>query len=49
MLSYIIVALVALATGWAAGACAVLESVRRGRVVYRGRIYFCKDTGPLVR
>ena len=48
-MSMVIVALLALAAGYAAGSRSVLWSVRSGRVVYRGRIYFCKDTGPLVR
>lgn len=45
----VIVALLALAAGYAAGSRSVLWSVRGGRVVYRGRVYLCKDTGPLVR
>lgn len=35
--------------GLAIGAGAVIRQVQSGRIVIDGRIYFCRDTGPVVR
>ncbi len=48
-LSYIIVALAMLVLGIAIGKMSVILRVRSGRLVHAGRIYWCKDTGPIVR
>lgn len=48
-MGYVIVTLLALVLGYSVGAGSVLRDVRSGRVVHQGRVYFCKDTGPLVR
>lgn len=31
------------------GGATILRQVKRGRVVAGGRIYACRDTGPVVR
>ena len=48
-MGYVMVTLLSLVLGYSVGAGSVLRDVRSGRVVHRGRVYFCKDTGPLVR
>ena len=48
-MGYVIVTLLALVLGYSVGAGSVLRDVRSGRVVHRDRVYFCQDTGPLVR
>ena len=48
-LSYIIVALAMLALGISIGKTSVLIRVRSGRLVHAGRVYWCKDTGPIIR
>lgn len=45
----LIVFLLAFHLGLILGAGAVVRQVQAGRVVAGGRIYFCKDTGPMVR
>lgn len=35
--------------GFCLGAGAIIRQVRSGRLVAGGRVYRCKDTGPLVR
>lgn len=48
-LSYIVVALAMLTLGISIGKMSVLLRVRSGRLIHAGRIYWCKDTGPIVR
>lgn len=45
----LIVFLLSLGLGLILGAGSVIRQVQSGRVVAGGRIYSCKDTGPLVR
>lgn len=45
----LIVFLLAFHLGLILGGGAVVRQVQSGRVVAGGRIYFCKDTGPMVR
>ena len=45
----VIVGAVALFVGIGLGGASVLRQVKRGRVVSGGRIYICKDTGPVIR
>lgn len=45
----LIVFLLAFGLGLILGAGTVIRQVRSGRIVISGRIYHCKDTGPLVR
>lgn len=45
----IIVGLLAFALGYGFGGAGVIRQVQNGRVVAGGRIYLCKDTGPIVR
>lgn len=45
----LIVFLLAFGLGLVVGAGTVVRQVQSGRVVAGGRIFFCKDTGPLVR
>lgn len=45
----VIIAVVAFFLGAAAEAAAIIRQVRSGRLVIDGRIYLCKDTGPVVR
>ena len=48
-MNLLIVFLLAFGLGLILGAGSVVRQVQSGRVVAGGRIYFCKDTGPLVR
>lgn len=45
----IIVGLLAFILGYGFGGAGVIRQVQNGRVVAGGRIYSCKDTGPVVR
>ena len=45
----VIVGAVSLFVGDGLGGASILRQVKRGRVVAGGRIYFCRDTGPVVR
>jgi len=45
----LIVFLLAFHLGLILGVGAVVRQVQSGRVAAGGRIYFCKDTGPIVR
>lgn len=45
----LIVSFLAFHLGLILGAGAVVRQVQFGRVVAGGHIYFCKDTGPMVR
>ena len=49
VLSYVVVALAMLALGIAIGRISIVVAIKSGRVVFAGRVYWCKDTGPLVR
>lgn len=33
--------------GTALGAASIIRQARSGRLVAEGRVYFCKDTGPV--
>lgn len=41
--------IVAFCLGVGLGAAAIMSQVESGRIVIRGRIYICKDTGSVVR
>ena len=45
----IIVAGAAFLLGAGLGGAGIVRQVRAGRVVIGGRIYFCRDTGPVIR
>jgi hypothetical protein len=45
----VIVAAAAFILGMGIGGASIIRQVRSGRLVAGGRIYICKDTGPLVR
>lgn len=45
----VIVGLVAFVLGIGVGSASIIRQVRSGRMVAGGRIYLCKDTGPVVR
>lgn len=45
----VIVAAGAFFLGLGLGAASIIRQVRSGRLVACGRIYWCKDTGPVVR
>lgn len=45
----VLIAIGAFILGIGIGAAAIIKQVRTGRVEISGRIYFCKDTGPVVR
>ena len=45
----VIVGLVAFVLGIGVGGASIISQVRSGRLVAGGRIYMCKDTGPVVR
>lgn len=45
----VLVALLAFVLGVGVGGAIILCRVRSGRLVAGGRIYLCKDTGPVVR
>ena len=45
----VLVALLAFVLGVGVGGASILRRVRSGRLVAGGRIYLCKDTGPVVR
>lgn len=45
----IIVGAAAFILGVGVGAAAIIRQVRSGRIVIRGRIYYCRDTGSVVR
>lgn len=44
----VIVAAGAFFLGMALGAARIIRQVRSGRLVAGGRVYCCKDTGPVV-
>lgn len=44
-----IVGLLAFVLGIGVGCASIIRQVRSGRLVAGGRIYLCKDTGPVVR
>ena len=43
------IGLLAYFLGYAFGGAAYIRKIQSGRVEIGGRIYFCKDTGPVVR
>lgn len=45
----VIAAVGAFLLGLGLGAAGIIRQVRSGRLVAGGRIYWCKDTGPVVR
>lgn len=45
----VIVATVTFFLGLGLGAASIIRQVRSGRLVAGGRIYWCKDTGPMGR
>lgn len=45
----VVVGVAALFVGIGLGGASILRQVKRGRVVAGGRIYWCKDTGPVVK
>lgn len=45
----VIVAVGAFLFGMGVGAASIIRQVQSGRLEAGGRIYFCKDTGPVVR
>ena len=45
----LIVFLLAFGSGLILGAGSVIRQVQAGRVAAGGRIYFCKDMGPMAR
>jgi len=45
----VIVGLLAFVLGIGVGGASIIRQVRSGRLVAGGRIYLCKDTGPVVR
>ena len=45
----VIVVLCAFLIGIRIGGSRIVRHVQSGRLVAGGRIYFCKDTGPVVR
>lgn len=49
MAAVLILLLLAFLVGVAAGRAYILALIRSGRVVAAGRVYHCKDTGPVVR
>ena len=48
-MNLLIVFLLAFGMGLILGASTVIRQVQAGRLVAGGRIYFCKDIGPVVR
>lgn len=48
-LSYVIVGAAMLALGILLGRALVFQQVKSGRLIHGGRIYWCKDTGPIIR
>lgn len=44
-----VVAAVAFSLGLGIGGASIIRQVRSGRLVAGGRIYLCKDTGPVTR
>lgn len=45
----VIVGLMAFILGVGVGSASIIKQVRSGRLVAGGRIYLCKDMGPVVR
>lgn len=45
----LIVGMAAFILGVGIGGASIIKQVRSGRLVAGGRIYLCKDTGPVVR
>lgn len=45
----VIIGLLAFFLGYGFGGAYYIRKIRAGRVEIEGRIYFCKDTGPVVR
>ena len=45
----VIVGVAAFALGIGVGGASIIRQVRSGRLVAGGRIYLCRDTGPVVR
>lgn len=45
----VIEGLAAFFLGMGIGAASIIAQVRTGRLVAGGRVYLCKDTGPVVR
>lgn len=45
----VIVGVAAFVLGIGVGGASIIRQVRSGRLVAGGRIYLCKDTGPIVR
>lgn len=45
----VLISIGAFVLGIGIGAAAIIKQVRSGRIEISGRIYYCKDTGPVVR
>lgn len=45
----VIVGVAAFVLGIGVGGASIIRQVRSGRLVAGGRIYLCRDTGPIVR
>lgn len=45
----VIVGVAAFVLGIGVGGASIIRQVRSGRLVAGGRIYLCRDTGPVVR
>lgn len=45
----VIVGVAAFMLGIGVGGASIIRQVRSGRLVAGGRIYLCRDTGPVVR
>lgn len=45
----IVIGVLSFFLGIGVGGASIIRQVRSGRLVAGGRIYLCKDTGPVVR